>query len=99
MIQINLKFFGISAVTELTGRRVTLTENPHFYHHHHLPITSPNAYLDGFPIDPMDYFRDVENIHVLTSKPGRVFFEFGKKSRAFDNIFWRANEIFILKSQ
>ena len=45
----------------------------------------------------MDYFRDVEDIHVLTSKPDRVFFEFGKKSRAFDN-FWRANEIFILKS-
>ena len=49
----------------------------------------------------MDNFRDVEDIPVLTSKPGRMFFEFGTESRAFDN-FWRTNEmneIFILKSQ
>ncbi len=84
-----------------SGKRITLTENPHFYHHHHLPIISPNAHLGGFPIDPMDNFRDVEDIPVLTSKPGRMFFEFGTESRAFDN-FWRTNEmneIFILKSQ
>jgi hypothetical protein len=81
-----------------SGKRVTLMKNPHFYYYHDLPITSSNTQPDGFPIDPMDCFQDVEDIYVLTSKPSRVFFELGKNSRAFDN-FWRTNEIFIFKSQ
>ena len=46
-------------------------------------------------------FREANsnNIYdVLTNKPGRVFFEFGEDSRAFDNV-WRINKIFIFKSQ
>jgi hypothetical protein len=81
-----------------SGKRITLMKNPHFYHHHHFPITSPNAQPDGFTIGPMDSFHDAKDIYVLTSKPSRVFFEFGQNSRAFDN-FWRTNEIFVFKSQ
>jgi len=79
-------------------KRVTLAENPHFYYHHHLPIRSPNAYKDGFTTDPMYYYQDVDDIYVLTNKPGRVFLECGEKSRAFDNV-WRTNGIFIFKGR
>ncbi len=82
------------------GQRVTLVENPHFYHRRDLPITSPNASQDGLIIYPMDYFQDqdTKDISVLTSKPGRVLLELGDNSRAFDQV-WRANGILILKSQ
>lgn len=77
--------------------RISLAENPHFYHLHHLPITSPSAYQDKFTTDPMSDYQDASDIYVLTNKPGRVYLEFGKNSRAFDNV-WRANGIFIFKS-
>ena len=79
-------------------KRVTLAENPHFYYHHHLPIRSPNAYDPRFTTDPMCYYQDVDDIYVLTNKPGRVFLECGEKSRAFDNV-WRTNGIFIFKGR
>ena len=77
-------------------KRVTLAENPHFYCHHHFPIRSLNAYKDGFTTDPMDYYQNVDVISVLTNKPGRVFLECGKKSRAFDNV-WETNGFYIFK--
>jgi hypothetical protein len=46
----------------------------------------------------MDHFQDVNDIYVLTNKPGRVYLEFGENSRAFDNV-WQTNGIFIFKSQ
>ena len=79
-------------------KRVTLAENPHFYYYHRLPIRSPNSYNDGFSTEPMDYYQDVDDIYVLTNKPGRVFLECGENSRAFDNV-WRTNGIFIFKGR
>ena len=46
----------------------------------------------------MDHYQGVDDICVLTNKPGRVFLESGENSRAFDNV-WRANGILIFKSQ
>lgn len=42
-------------------------------------------------------YDDAGDINVLTNKPGRVFLEFGEKSRAFDNV-WQHDGIFIFKS-
>jgi hypothetical protein len=97
-------FAGVPSLPEIlwnfcrrSENRVTLADNPHFYHHH-LRIKSPNTYDDGFTTDPMDYYQDVEDMCVLTNKPGRLFLECGKKSRAFDNV-WRTNGIFIFKGR
>ena len=80
-----------------SGKRLTLAENPHFYNHNSLPIT-PNGYLDGFTTGPMiDDYQRAETFYVLTNKPGRVYLEFGRKSRAFDNV-WKTNGILIFKS-
>jgi hypothetical protein len=46
----------------------------------------------------MPHYQDVDDIYVLTNKPGRVFLECGERSRAFDNV-WRTNEIFIFKGR
>jgi hypothetical protein len=82
-----------------SNKRVTLAENPHFYLQHHLHVRSQNEYKDGFTADPTEHYQeDVDNIYVLTNKPGRVFLECGEQSRAFDNV-WRANEIFIFKGR
>lgn len=81
-----------------SGKRLTLAENPHFYNHNSLPIT-PNAYQDGFTTGPMiDDYQHADTFYVLTNKPGRVFLEFGRNSRAFDNV-WHANGILIFKSR
>jgi hypothetical protein len=77
-------------------KRVTLAENPHFYYRHHLHTKSPNAYDDGFTTNPMGHYQDVDDIYVLTNKPGRVFLECGERSRTFDNV-WRPNGVFIFK--
>ena len=81
-----------------SGKRLTLAENPHFYNHKSLPIM-PNAYQDGFTTGPMiDDYQHADTFYVLTNKPGRVFLEFGRNSRAFDNV-WHANGILIFKSR
>jgi hypothetical protein len=82
------------------GHRVTLAKNPHFYSPDRLHITSPNGYHDGFityPVEECHIFQDVDDIYVLTNKPSRIYLEFGKESRAFDNV-WKTNGIFIFKS-
>jgi hypothetical protein len=83
------------------GHRVTLAKNPHFYSPDRLHITSPNGYHDRFityPVEECHIFQDVDDIYVLTNKPSRIYLEFGKESRAFDNV-WKTNGIFIFKSQ
>jgi hypothetical protein len=89
--------WNFSRYPPASRKRVTLAENPHFYDR----LPSPHEYQDGFATDPVEYFQEANSkdiYDVLTNKPGRVFFEFGGDSRAFDNV-WRANEIFIFKSQ
>jgi hypothetical protein len=76
-----------------TRQRITLAENPHFYHHH-----SPNAYGHGFTTDPIEDYKYTNDIYVLTNSHSRIFFEIGEGSRAFDNV-WRTNDIFIFRSQ
>ena len=90
--------WNFSRYPSSSGKRLTLAENPHFYHHHHLHIKSPSEYKSEFTTDPVDHFRGVDDICVLTNKPSRVYLEFGKKSRAFDNI-WKTNGVLIFKSQ
>ena len=78
-------------------RRLTLSQNPHFYNH--LP-TSSNANWSGFDSKateenfPTDH---AQPIYVLTNTPGRVFLELGPNPRAFDNV-WNMNETLIFKS-
>ena len=87
-----------------SGKRITLVENPYFYHHHWLHIRPPNTYKDGFNISPMEDYQYANKICVLTGKPGRVYLEFGteskqeSKSRVFDNVWRTTNGIFIFKS-
>jgi hypothetical protein len=76
-----------------SGKRITLVENPHFYHYQ-----SPNAYQDGFSTGPMEDYQYTNDIYVLTNTPSRIFLEFGEDSRVFDNV-WRTNDVFIFKSQ
>ena len=76
-----------------SGKRITLAENPHFYHYQ-----SPNAYQDGFSTGPMEDYQYSNDIYVLTNTPCRIFLEFGEDSRVFDNV-WKTNNIFIFKSQ
>jgi hypothetical protein len=87
--------WNFSRYPPASGKRVTLAENPHFYRHH-FPITSPNASLNNFTTDPTEHFLDADDIYVLTNKPGRVYLESNRNSRAFDNV-WTANEIYIFK--
>jgi hypothetical protein len=75
------------------GKRITLAENPHFYHYQ-----SPNVYRDGFTTGPMEGYQYANDIYVLTNTPSRIFLEFGEDSQAFDNV-WQTNRIFIFKSQ
>jgi len=78
-------------------RRLTLSQNPHFYDY--LP-TSPNANWSEFDSKateenfPTDH---TQPIYVLTNTPGRVFLELGPNTRAFDNV-WNTNETLIFKS-
>src|SRR5258708_4431586 len=78
------------------GRRLTLKENPHFYNYSDLPI-SQKKYTAGFKTDPINDFQlEHTKICVLTDKPGRVFLETDKNTRAFGN-FWEPNNAIILK--
>jgi hypothetical protein len=82
----------------VTGKRVTLAENPYFYGRDRLPITSPDKFQDKFTTGPMDDYRDTDKIYVLTTKPCRVFLEFGENAQAFDNVWRTPKGIFIFKS-
>jgi hypothetical protein len=75
-----------------SGKRVTLAENPHFYHHQ-----PQSAYGDEFTTGPMEDYQYSNDIYVLTNTPSRIFLEFGEDSRAFDNV-WQTNGSFIFKS-
>ena len=81
-----------------SGKRVTLAKNPHFYDSYCLPITSSSAVQDEFTAEPMIDCQYANIIYVLTNKPGRVFFEIGDNSRAFENV-WQTHGILIFKSQ
>ena len=74
--------------------RLTLKQNPHFYKRSDLPIFR-GAYVDQFNADPIDYFHD-SRICVLTDKPGRLFLNTGRNTRAFGNI-WTPREAIIFK--
>ncbi|KAI0284476.1 hypothetical protein BC826DRAFT_1055833 [Russula brevipes] len=65
-------------------KRLTLRDNPHFYVD--LP-TSQEAYQGGFKTDPVEDFRNADKYYVLFDRPGWVFLKFGKKTRAFGNIW------------
>jgi len=77
---------------------IRLAQNPHFYID--LP-KSPTAYGEAFRSQPTEIYKGT--IYVLTNNlvpesgdSRRVFFEFGGKTRAFDN-FWDANNTLIFK--
>jgi len=75
-------------------RRLTLKQNPHFYKVSDLPM-SQSAYVGKFKIDPIYDFH-APRICVLTDKPGRVFLNNGRITRAFGN-FWKPSEAIIFK--
>jgi len=73
-------------------RRLTLSQNPHFYKD--LP-RNKDAYRDDFQRDPTEDFLG-STIYVLTDRPGRVYIESDQNSRAFDNV-WAPSEAMIFK--
>jgi hypothetical protein len=75
-------------------KRLTLKQNPHFYKDSDLP-TSHKAYMGEFRTDPIENFQHPK-ICVLTDKPGRVFLETVKNTRAFGNV-WVPNDAIIFK--
>jgi hypothetical protein len=75
--------------------RLTLAENPHFYHR--LPPISPNANWDELTL-PIEHNWHTYPIYVLTNIPGRIFLEFGPNPRAFDNV-WNTNGTLIFKGR
>lgn len=78
-------------------RRLTLSQNPHFYCH--LP-TSPNANWSAFDsrsIEENWHTNYTQPIYVLTNTPGRVFLQLSPNPRAFDNV-WNTNETLVFKS-
>ena len=82
------------------GKRITLTDNPHFYSptFSELPIKRPDKYQDTHTYYPTLDFELIKDIYVLINQPGRVFLECGKNLRAFDNV-WRVNGFFMLRCQ
>jgi len=75
-------------------RRLTLKQNPHFYRPSDLPILC-GAYVDIFKTDPIDDFQHPK-ICVLIDRPGRVFLNTGRNTRAFGNI-WTPREAIVFK--
>ena len=78
-------------------RRLTLSQNPHFYNN--LP-TSPNANWSEFDSGATEenwHTNHHQPIYVLTNTTGRVYLELGPNPRAFDNV-WNTNETLIFKS-
>ena len=74
-------------------KRLTLSQNPHFYQA--LP-TSRDAYGGEFQRDPTSNFLDTPKICVLTNRPGRLYLETGQNPRAFDNV-WAPKDAMIFK--
>ncbi|KAI0283565.1 hypothetical protein BC826DRAFT_1059331 [Russula brevipes] len=74
-------------------KRLTLGQNPHFYVD--LP-TSQEAYQGGFKTDPVEDFRHADKYYVLFDRPGWVFLKFGKKTRAFGNIWTTGRDSVII---
>jgi len=75
-------------------KRLTLKQSPHFYKDSDLPL-SLEAYVGKFRIDPTEDYQHPK-ICVLTDRPGRVFLETDKNTRAFGNV-WVPNKAIILK--
>src|SRR5260221_5881125 len=78
-------------------RRLTLSQNPHFYAW--LP-TFPGEYGGRFLAEPIQNFRQHARVNVLMDIPGplgRVFLETAQNTRAFGNV-WIPNGAIIFKS-
>ena len=76
------------------GRRLTLSQNPHFYKD--LP-RNKNAYRDDFQWDPTEDFLGSTGIYVLTDRwPGRVYLESDQNARAFGNV-WAPSKAIVFK--
>jgi hypothetical protein len=83
-------------------KRLTLSQNPHFYCD--LP-TSPSynwREVDIRPIEENWHSHNSKALHVLTNSSRRVFLELGPTptiaSRAFDNV-WHMNAALVFKSR
>jgi hypothetical protein len=74
-------------------KRLTLTENPHFYAE--LP-TSPEEYGDSLKIDPTEDFRHSHKFYVLTDNPELVHIMTNRVSQSFGN-FWCPKNTIIFK--
>jgi hypothetical protein len=74
-------------------RRLTLTENPHFYAE--LP-TSPEAYGDSIRINPTEDFRYSGKFYVLVNKPELVYIVTDQILWSLGN-FWCPNGAIIFK--
>ena len=74
-------------------KRLTLSENPHFYAE--LP-TSPEEYGDSLKIDPTEDFRHADKFYVLIDKPELVHIVTDRVSQCFGN-FWCLKNAFIFK--
>ncbi|KAI9507837.1 hypothetical protein F5148DRAFT_63791 [Russula earlei] len=74
-------------------RRLTLSQNPHFYKH--LPGSKAD-YRDNFRTDPTEDFSEPTRIYVLTDRPGRIYLESDQTSRAFGNV-WAPSKAIIFK--
>jgi hypothetical protein len=53
-------------------KRLALAQNPHFYKD--LPI-SPEAYGNKFQADPIEDFHNVDEVRILTDKPGHLYLD------------------------
>ncbi|KAI0281875.1 hypothetical protein BC826DRAFT_1067539 [Russula brevipes] len=71
--------------------RLNLVRNPHFYSE--FP-QDPTGYVNSFRSQQTENF--VNTIYVLTNNSRRVFFDFGKELRAFDDV-WITNNTLIFK--
>jgi hypothetical protein len=76
-------------------RRLTLTQNPHFYTY--LPA-SPEAYGGEFEIEPTEDFQHANKFYVLTDRPGLVYIKTDQYSRCFGNS-WYPNGAVIFKGE
>ncbi|KAH9955996.1 hypothetical protein BC827DRAFT_1271203 [Russula dissimulans] len=75
------------------GRRLTLSQNPHFYKD--LP-RNKDGYRDDFQREPTEDFSGSAGIFVLTDRPGRVYLESDQNARAFGNV-WAPSKAMIFK--
>ena len=78
------------------NRRLTLSQNPHFYNHLPTPSSAKWGELDTRATEENWHTHDTQPICVLTNNPGRVFLELGPNPRAYDNV-WDMNDTFIFK--